>query len=671
MRFTRRQTAEPVDLSQRSPIKEGGEGKIYPLPGVPHLAAKIYNHEVEGRDRKLEVMLANRPKEPNGGGHSTFAWPEDILVDEDGKARGFVMPWLPNLKLLLSVYNPGERKKKFPGFNYVYLHHTARNLAAAFEAVHACGHVVGDVNESNVLVAPSTLISLIDTDSFQIREPSTGRVFRCGVGKDRYTPPELIGKPLDEVDREDTADRFGLAVLIHQLLMEGTHPFDGVYTGSGTNDSIARRIDKGHFAHQRDGEVPLSPRIPLDILHPALAELMVRCFEDGHADPTARPTPREWRKALDLAAKELVQCPANANHWYGRHLPDCPWCEMRVQLRNDPFPAPSSPGGPPPLPPRPPQPSQPTSDPIVPAPSQPPPTIRAPSPPRNTLRYVGFAVAALIASTLGTYALSQPKSLGASCRLGSECGSGLCVAGTCATEKRRRGDMCANDFDCSSDPCVRQVCRQCELDTDCAPTRICKGSTCTTGGRGDRCKSSDQCEGSLVCGAEGVCRSALLADGSWCKDSSECLHECIAGMCGTRSCPPPSAWDGKTRGWAKVPQRDCNTDEVKIGYYLLVEKNDADKDSSMRKIKDAWKDYIDQYRGDTPCPYAEEMVYFNPRRGGGGASQGVGIFFPMEPPGWQRLVAREPSRLLFVPEDGEDGRACFFLASDSRRTPGW
>ena len=48
----------------------------------------------------------------------------------------------------------------------------ARNLAVAIDAVHEAGHRVGDINESNVLVAPdATLLRIVDADGVQI---STG-----------------------------------------------------------------------------------------------------------------------------------------------------------------------------------------------------------------------------------------------------------------------------------------------------------------------------------------------------------------------------------------------------------------------------------------------------------------------------------------------------------------
>src|SRR5436305_1951244 len=97
------------------------------------------------------------------------------------------------------------------------------------DALHSRDYVVGDVNESNILVADTALITVVDTDSFQVRDPDGKTVFHCPVAKPEFTPPELQGRQLHDVDRVPAHDRFGLAVLIFQLLMEGTHPFAGIY----------------------------------------------------------------------------------------------------------------------------------------------------------------------------------------------------------------------------------------------------------------------------------------------------------------------------------------------------------------------------------------------------------------------------------------------------------
>ena len=123
--------------------------------------------------------------------------------------------------------------------------------------------------------------------------------------------------------------------------MEGTHPFVGVYEGTEEPPPIEKRILSGHFPYGNK-RVPYRRKPgapPFEVLHPMLRQLFVRCFEDGHNNPQARPDARTWVKALDEAEKDLVSCGVNSEHKYGGHLRDCPWCERKKQLRGiDPFP---------------------------------------------------------------------------------------------------------------------------------------------------------------------------------------------------------------------------------------------------------------------------------------------------------------------------------------------
>ena len=186
-------------------------------------------------------MVANPPENPMAQEwHIAIAWPFDLLrtVDDSQRIVGFLMPCVKGMYPILDFYNPKTRRQKCPFFNYRYLHRAASNLAAAVGALHAREYCIGDVNESNILVSDTALVTLVDTDSFQVREAANGTVYRCPVGKPEFTPPELQGKSFGQLDRTPEHDLFGLAVLIFQLLMEGSHPFSGIFQGIGDPASL-------------------------------------------------------------------------------------------------------------------------------------------------------------------------------------------------------------------------------------------------------------------------------------------------------------------------------------------------------------------------------------------------------------------------------------------------
>lgn len=326
----------------------GGEGAIHEFPPDASLVAKV-DHANKLKDidsDKLRVMLTNPPDDSVKKDHGcvSIAWPVDLLLSIDGSQQiiGFLMPRVPmqQVRPIHDYYSPKTRREKNLGFNYLSLHRTARNFAAAMSALHAKQYVIGDVNESNILVYDTAMVTLVDTDSFQVRDFQQGKVYRCRVGKPEYTPPELQGQKFADYDRTSEHDLFGLGVLIFQLLMEGTHPFDGVYAGNGEPPPKEKRILTGHFPYGSK-RVPYSRKPgapPFEVLHPTLRQLFIRCFEDGHNNPQARPDARTWVKALEAAEKDLVSCGVNSEHKYGGHLRDCPWCERKKRLGLDAFP---------------------------------------------------------------------------------------------------------------------------------------------------------------------------------------------------------------------------------------------------------------------------------------------------------------------------------------------
>ncbi len=351
MQLQRQSNKQLITLDPTSELSTGEEGRIYTVvqaspQEVRPVVAKVYHHPTDAHGRKLTAMFANPPQDPIATQeHVSIAWPVDLLrtVDDNGQIVGFLMPRVTGMRPVIDFYTPKTRRQRCPLFNYFDLHCTARNLAAAVHALHVRGYIIGDVNESNILVSDTGLVTLVGTDSFQVRDPQNGEVYRCPVGKPEFTPPELQGVNFADIDRGPEHDLFGLAVLIFQLLMEGRHPFAGIFQGRGDSLSCAERISAGHFPYSKGERVPYHPpplALSFDILHPLLRDLFVRCFEDGHTNPHARPDAKTWRRALDEAEEALITCSVNEQHCYGNHLNDCPWCERAAQLGGlDPFPS--------------------------------------------------------------------------------------------------------------------------------------------------------------------------------------------------------------------------------------------------------------------------------------------------------------------------------------------
>jgi hypothetical protein len=325
------------------PLARGGEATVYAVSGEPALAAKVYHRPTPEQAEKLAALLATAHPEPAApAGHLPVAWPTGRLLAADGgQVMGCIVPRVAGARRLGELYNPRSRRRLCPLFHYGYLLRGARNLAAVVRGLHEQGYVVGDLNESNVLITPRALITLVDADSFQV--PGPGRPYPCPVGRAEYTPPELQGTDFAGTERRAEQDTFALAVLVFQLLMQGTHPFSGMFTGSGEPPPLTERIRAGHwpYAWERAGPfqpVPQAP--PWDVLPATVRDLFIRCFEEGHAEPARRPSAAAWQQALEEAEAELTKCAANPQHCYPRGLDLCPWCLLARQQDHDPFPSP-------------------------------------------------------------------------------------------------------------------------------------------------------------------------------------------------------------------------------------------------------------------------------------------------------------------------------------------
>ncbi|QLE39557.1 tetratricopeptide repeat protein [Nostoc sp. C052] len=335
--FTCASTGQSITLLGEPKIS--GEAKVWRTNRNGYLA-KIYHDQTPEHVQKLAVMIAHRPKEPNSHlNHISFAWPKSVLKDAQGNCVGFLMPEIKEAKELIDVYNTKRRKALKLEVDWRFLHTTALNIASIIEAIHISGYVLGDIKPQNILVNDRALPSIIDTDSFQVRNPKNNKVYRCSVGSDGFTPPELIGKDFDSIDQTEIHDRFRLAVIIYQLLFGGQTPFAGKWTGTGDTPLPNELIRQGLWMYAPNSLVqPVERTIPLEIIHPEVQRCFLRCFNDGYKNSNLRPTAGDWVKALRLAVNDLTICGKVDSHYYSQTYGKCYWCDRSIKLGIDIFP---------------------------------------------------------------------------------------------------------------------------------------------------------------------------------------------------------------------------------------------------------------------------------------------------------------------------------------------
>ena len=168
-----------------NPFAVGGEGAVFGVLDEPNLVAKLYSKpQSKERCEKLRAMA----KLCGPDLLKIAAWPTATLhTGNPAAVDGILMPRIVDHLEIHHLYSVAQRKKDFPEADWGFLLHTARNCAIAFEAVHQHGHVVGDVNQKNVMVSKKGIVALVDCDSFQVSEGT--RIFRCGVASPNTPRP--------------------------------------------------------------------------------------------------------------------------------------------------------------------------------------------------------------------------------------------------------------------------------------------------------------------------------------------------------------------------------------------------------------------------------------------------------------------------------------------------
>lgn len=314
----------PVALG--ASVGRGGEAEVFAVHSTPASVAKIY-HKVPDRSKgeKLAAMASAAGPELL----RVAAWPTGTLhVRPGGDVTGLVMPRVERHRELHALYSPAQRRQMFPHAGWDFLLHVALNVCRAVAVVHGAGHVVGDVNQKNVVVSEDGLVRLLDCDSFQIS--FGGKRFPCEVGVPDFTPPELHGQSFRGVVRTPSHDAFGLAILVFHLLFMGRHPFTGVYRKGKADMPTERAIREGRYvysihASRYEMDTPPHSLPPAAGATAEVAGLFERAFALQTGTGT-RPTAAEWVVGLTRMQKELRRCGSHRGHVFVGS--QCPWCAV-------------------------------------------------------------------------------------------------------------------------------------------------------------------------------------------------------------------------------------------------------------------------------------------------------------------------------------------------------
>lgn len=340
MKYLVKTLSEAGELSASSePLGTGGEGSVYSisshtlknLPEADELVIKVYHDPAEGnRFKKIAAMISSPPES------DSVAWPLAIVFTEQKTFAGYVMK-----KLDYDSYRPwaelahaGQRRTVTGAFDVRYGITAAMNLAVALDSIHSAGHVVGDVNESNIFIGNDATVFIVDSDSAQISE-SSGRIYPCLVGKPEYTAPELSHGSLKDQRRTIETDAFAFAVASWQMLTGGSHPTDGILLSDDDPPSVVEKMRDGIYpALKPNPSYKLPPRVAIEGIPSRFKKLFVKLLE---VDPAERPSFDVIISVFNDVLQNLEECSKNKAHWFDRRDGGCGWCAHAEAGKPDPW----------------------------------------------------------------------------------------------------------------------------------------------------------------------------------------------------------------------------------------------------------------------------------------------------------------------------------------------
>ncbi|WP_327674516.1 hypothetical protein [Kitasatospora sp. NBC_00458] len=327
----------------------GGEGTVYAVADVPALVAKLVPRPPDPAEYRARIeRLVRRRREPRtvrllSGAAAGAAWPRVAVTAVRGGVHGYLMSDLRGrYRPLADLLGTDGRRTGLPSATWRTALRAAAGLATLLAAAHAEGYVVGDLKPDNLWVDRSGAVGIADLDSWQFTD--RGREFACRMRTAGYTAPETVAAP--GARRTGAGDDFVLAVLVHQLLMAGLHPFAGLPAGGGRYVSLDDNLAHGRCRLTDRRSVALrGPLPPVDLLPGRIAALLRAAFgPEGRLRPGDRPEAAAWAAALhaELADGRLRDCAENGRHVYTAERPWCPWCDLARRGREE---YPLAPGG--------------------------------------------------------------------------------------------------------------------------------------------------------------------------------------------------------------------------------------------------------------------------------------------------------------------------------------
>ncbi|WP_327174551.1 hypothetical protein OG599_04020 [Streptomyces sp. NBC_01335] len=319
-------------------VGSGSEGVVYLVDDERPLVVKLVLDPPDpAAYRRRVVRLVRRRRLPRAvrvlsATPARVAWPMAPVraggPGDDGM-DGYLMTDMRHThQPFTRLLTPRAGRTFFPGATWATALAASLSLARLLADLHTEGYVVGDLKPDNLWVDARGRAGIADVDSWQFTDG--GELFPGRMSSPGHTAPERIAAPGTAPDR--ASDDFVLAVLVHQLLMCGLHPFAG-HPGAGGDylsydDNVlhgrCRLLDRASVVLPRSAP-------PVDLLPRRLTALFRAAFGG------VRPAASVWAEALAAESDpaRLRTCRKNVLHVHTAERPWCPWCDLADRGADD------------------------------------------------------------------------------------------------------------------------------------------------------------------------------------------------------------------------------------------------------------------------------------------------------------------------------------------------
>ncbi len=289
-----------VEKQLAGKLAHGGEGTIHHVAGRDGVLVKIYHPEIladQQRAARLQRKISDMAASQSLRSHGRIAWPLLPLYSAgDGRWCGYAMQARAGKSLREICGNPLNLARTAPSWHRQHLVRLCADFLDTIELLGEQRALPVDFNPSNFLVdLTDARMNFIDCDGYQFM--GDHGMHLCEAILPEMAAPEVISRTgWSQAAVQPGSLRFSIGMTLFYILNLGNSPYrhrNGVDPVQNLiNGSCA--LGKG-----ADCELPRgSSYLIWSHLTFKLKELFIRCFRNGHANPSVRPSISEWRDAL-------------------------------------------------------------------------------------------------------------------------------------------------------------------------------------------------------------------------------------------------------------------------------------------------------------------------------------------------------------------------------------